>query len=369
MARGSRDPVMQSSPRTNSSERSFSPRKSAGAQSVGSWLGRKASAKAVPDPPVARDPGKEMKSGVATVRRADVYKPYTQGDPYIEVVCDGIVIGRTPPCSCYDRRPIFEHTMRMHDFEVDSTVHVVIMSKKSWPYKDIEVARGSLELTKDLFIRRAIEEDVDIFMPAKDGEHPMRYGDEHMAAVYLNIDFVMPISMTTFQKNSRRGDVLTGSGTTPLRSKLPDLSHESDRGIEDKTYRAASTSATSSSFLAPPSSRARPHAAEGEDNGRGEEESNGSVKYSTLNSARSHDRGAGVGPVGFPVALRQQYLVESRQYLVEHQYWGRHPMASSPVLCTPGVMILLRSLWNSLLCIKQPPEDDGLIDIDGDFLD
>jgi len=345
MARGSRDQVMQSSPRTNSSD-------------AGSWKGRKASAKAVPDPPVARDPGREVKSGVATVRRADVYKPYTKGDPYIEVLCDETVIGRTPACSCYDRRPIFEHTMRMHDFAVDSTVYVVIMSKRSWPYKDIEVARGSLELTKDLFIRRAIEEDVDIFMPANDGEHPVRYGDEHMAAVYLNIDFVMPISMTTFQKNSR--------------SKHPDLSQKSDRGVEDKTCRAASSSATSCSSSAIPSSRARPHAAEGEDNGRDEQESTGSVKYSKLNSARSHDRGAGVGtvgPVGLPVALSQQYLAESRQYLVEHQYWGRHPMASSPVLCTPGVMILLRSWWNTLLCIKQPPEVDGLIDIDGDFLD
>lgn len=320
-------------------------------------MGRKASAKTVPDPPVARDPGKEVKSGVATIRRADVYKPYTKGDPYIEVHCDETVIGRTPPCSCYDRRPIFEHTMRMHDFEVDSVVHVVIMSKRSWPYKDIEVARGSLELTKDLLMRRAIEEDVDIFMPALDGEFPMRYGDEHMAAVYLNIDFVMPMtpSMKTFQKNSR--------------SRLPDLSNGNCRSAEDTAYRASSTSATlASSVPAAQSRRARPHAADGDANARDDEERNGFARYSKF-SARSHDRGAGVGPVDLPVTVRPQYQAQARRYLVEHQYWDRKPMGFYPVLCTPGVMILLRSLWNTLLCIRQPEEDDELIDIDGEFLD
>jgi len=338
MARSSRDQVMQSSPRSPRSEAlslGQSPR-----SSVGSWLRarsperRKASAKAVPDPPVARDPTIEVKSGVATVRRADVYKPHTKGDPYIEVLCGETVIGRTPPCSCYDRRPIFEHTMRMHDFAEDDVVHVVIMSKRSWPYKDIEVARGSLELTKDLFIRRAIEEDIDIFMPAKDGEHPIRYGEEHMAAVYLNIDFVMPISMLAFKKASK---------TNP-----PDLRRESDRGIEEHADTAASSAS---------GRRARPRAAT---NGV-----DGSVEYRNSTSARGHDRGAGVG--GFPVALRRPTALETRQYLVEHQYWGRYSsMASSPVLCTPGVSKLLRSLWSSLLCIKPSPEtaDDGLIDID-----
>lgn len=319
--------------------------------SFGSLRGRK-SKTALPEKPSSREAAREVKRGVVTVRRADIYKLWTKADPYVEIINGDTIIGRTPQCSAYDRSPVWEHSMRIHEFEAGSTVTVLIMGKRSLPFKkmlgieDVEVARGELVLNEDIFPRRTVQEDVDIFLPVKGGGFPNRYGEEHMAAVHLSIDFEEPLSEVTKRELKR-----AANRTKPVL-------HDNESG--QAAGGAVAATAASSSYASSASRRARPRTLTDED-GIMEEAEDGEQGFEqgdwnpvSMEPAQIQDRGAGVYPPPHP----------SRQRLVEQQYWGRaprglsDPRSTSAVYCTTGLLRLMRSMSCLPCWARHPSERD-----------
>lgn len=248
--------------------------------------------------------------------------------------------------------------MRIHEFEAGSTLVVLIMTKRSWPKKDLEVARGMLLLNEDIFPRRTVEEEVDVFLPANDGESPRRYGDEHMASIHVKIDFVVPVFMLNSEDKRTR------------RRAKPEVWREGDNEDATCTEGAASSSAPAANSAR----RARPRTlADEQEQASSEDESDQSEDSlrtgNTLHTGDSQnnwtqmlpdpvpiqDRGAGVG------ALPDDSWQLSC-HLVEHQYWGRAPRRTglSPVCCTPGLLRLWRLLRVQLFGASHPSHATGL---------
>lgn len=277
----------------------------------------------------------EVKRGVITVRRAEVFKLWTKGDSYIEISIDDILIGRTPNINWYDRYPSLEHTMRMQDFKAGDDLKVAIIGKGSWPKKDAEVATGTLHLSEDIFLRRAVEEDVDIFLPAMGSAPPQRYGDEHMASVRLNIEFEMKAKVATADD---------GQAATRTRSQRPSQTDSAFTSANSLSSRAAGIR---------PSHIINGHGLREDDEDYGNENDQWYPVHTQ--PVLTRDRG-----VYIPDTLRA-----ARQQLVEQQYFGREPRGPHAVLWTPMVSKLLRSYIKSIGCLPSWPtaeEDDEFVD-------
>jgi len=265
-----------------------------------------------------------VKDGVITVRWAEVYKPWQKGDTYVEIeVVGDIAIGRTPACNSWERNPTWEHTMRKFQFEVGDTLLVRIVGKRSWPNKDLEVARGTLVLIEEIFPRRTIEEDVPVFLSAKG----VGGGKEQMASIRLHIDFVVPEAADQKRPKSRVED-------------RPILWRPGD----DDSLLAVPVPPPSRS-----SRRARPRTLEDEEGStRGEDQPYDPTAL-PAEPAQIGDRrkvsfvASSLCPISEPELLDHS-LLGSRQIVVLEQYWERGPRPSSyPVLCNSGMRRLLRS--------------------------